>query len=38
VMRLRADHAIYMPGSGRINIAGLKSAEVDAVVEKFLSL
>ncbi|HVK89950.1 MAG TPA: amino acid aminotransferase [Mycoplana sp.] len=38
VMRLRADQAIYMPGSGRINIAGLKSAEVDAVVEKFLSL
>lgn len=38
VMRLRAEHAIYMPGSGRINIAGLKSAEVDAVVEKFLSL
>ncbi|PTM97450.1 amino acid aminotransferase [Mycoplana dimorpha] len=38
VMRLRADHAIYMPGSGRINIAGLKSAEVDTVVEKFLSL
>ena len=38
VMRLRAEHGIYMPGSGRINIAGLKSAEVDAVVEKFLSL
>ena len=38
VMRLRADQAIYMPGSGRINIAGLKSAEVDAGVVKFLSL
>lgn len=38
VMRLRAEHGIYMPGSGRINIAGLKTAEVDAVVEKFLSL
>jgi len=38
VMRLRSEHAIYMPASGRINIAGLKSAEVDAVVEKFLSL
>lgn len=38
VMRLRAEHAIYMPGSGRINIAGLKSAEVEAVVGKFLSL
>ncbi|MDX3928201.1 MAG: amino acid aminotransferase [Shinella sp.] len=38
VMRLRAELAIYMPASGRINIAGLKSAEVDEVVEKFLSL
>lgn len=38
VLRLRHDHGIYMPGSARINIAGLKTAEVDAVVEKFLSL
>ena len=38
VMRLRGEHGIYMPGSGRINIAGLKSAEVDDVIEKFLSL
>ena len=38
VLKLRADHAIYMPTSGRINIAGLKSAEVDAVIGKFLSL
>ena len=38
VMRLRAEHGIYMPGSGRINIAGLKNAEVDGVIEKFLSL
>jgi aromatic-amino-acid transaminase len=38
VLKLRAEHAIYMPTSGRINIAGLKSAEVDAVIEKFLSL
>jgi aromatic-amino-acid transaminase len=38
VLKLRADQAIYMPTSGRINIAGLKSAEVDAVIEKFLSL
>ena len=38
VMKLRASQAIYMPTSGRINIAGLKSAEVDAVIEKFLSL
>ena len=38
VLKLRAEHAIYMPTSGRINIAGLKSAEVDAVIEKFRSL
>ncbi|WP_234186953.1 amino acid aminotransferase [Shinella sp. NM-101] len=38
VLKLRAEHAIYMPTSGRINIAGLKTAEVDAVIEKFLSL
>ncbi|QRM53958.1 amino acid aminotransferase [Sinorhizobium sp. BG8] len=38
VLALRANHAIYMPTSGRINIAGLKSAEVDAVIEKFLTL
>lgn len=38
VLRLRHDHGIYMPGSARINIAGLKTAEVDTVVEKFLSL
>ena len=38
VMKLRADYAVYMPTSGRINIAGLKTAEVDAVIEKFLSL
>jgi aromatic-amino-acid transaminase len=38
VLKLRADHALYMPTSGRINIAGLKTAEVDAVIEKFLSL
>jgi aromatic-amino-acid transaminase len=38
VMKLRAEHAVYMPTSGRINIAGLKSAEVDGVIEKFLSL
>lgn len=38
VLRLRSEHGIYMPGSARINIAGLKSAEVDRVVEKFLSL
>ena len=38
VLKLRAEHAIYMPTSGRINIAGLKTAEVDDVIAKFLSL
>lgn len=38
VLKLRAEQAIYMPTSGRINIAGLKTAEVDDVIEKFLSL
>jgi aromatic-amino-acid transaminase len=38
VMRLRTEHGIYMPGSGRINIAGLKTAEVSEVVGKFTSL
>ncbi|OCI93896.1 aromatic amino acid aminotransferase [Rhizobium sp. AC27/96] len=34
VRRLRADHAIYMPDSGRINVAGLRIEEVGAVVEQ----
>ncbi|OCP07503.1 MULTISPECIES: tyrosine aminotransferase [unclassified Ensifer] len=38
VMRLRNEHGIYMPGSGRINIAGLKTAEVDGVIAKFKDL
>ncbi|MDX0500653.1 aminotransferase class I/II-fold pyridoxal phosphate-dependent enzyme [Sinorhizobium medicae] len=38
VMRLRTEHAIYMPASGRINIAGLKTAEVAGVAVKFSSL
>ncbi|WP_457813792.1 tyrosine aminotransferase (plasmid) [Sinorhizobium meliloti] len=38
VMRLRTEHAIYMPVSGRINIAGLKTAEVAGVAGKFSSL
>lgn len=38
VMRLRTEYGIYMPGSGRINIAGLKTAEVADVVGKFMSL
>jgi aromatic-amino-acid transaminase len=33
VRRLREDHAIYMAGSGRINIAGLSLANLDTFVE-----
>lgn len=32
VGRLRSDFAIYMPGSGRVNIAGLRLDQVPAVV------
>ncbi|WFU47786.1 tyrosine aminotransferase [Sinorhizobium terangae] len=38
VLRLRSEHGIYMPTSGRINIAGLKTAEVAGVVGNFTSL
>ncbi|THK37348.1 aspartate/tyrosine/aromatic aminotransferase [Ensifer sp. MPMI2T] len=38
VLRLRSEHGIYMPTSGRINIAGLKTTEVAAVVRNFTSL
>jgi len=34
VRRLRADHAIYMPDSGRMNVAGLRIEDVGAVVER----
>ncbi len=32
IARLRADHGIYMAGSGRINVAGLTSDNLDAFV------
>lgn len=38
VMRLRTEQGIYMPASGRINIAGLKTTEVADVVGKFTGL
>ncbi|SMH62948.1 amino acid aminotransferase [Azospirillum agricola] len=38
VLRLRSEHAIYMPTSGRVNIAGLKTAEAESVVAKFAAL
>ncbi len=32
ILALRADHGIYMAGSGRINIAGLTSANIDKFI------
>ncbi|WP_310533843.1 amino acid aminotransferase [Novosphingobium sp.] len=32
VLRLRAEHGIYMAGSGRINVAGLTTANVDRFI------
>ena len=32
--RLRADHGVYMAGSGRINVAGLQVADIPAFVRK----
>jgi aromatic-amino-acid transaminase len=32
IATLRADHGIYMAGSGRINIAGLTTANIDAFI------
>jgi aromatic-amino-acid transaminase len=32
VQRLRSDHGVYMAGSGRINVAGLTLANIDAFV------
>lgn len=34
VMRLREEHAIYMPANGRVNLAGLRSAQVEAVADR----
>ncbi|MDK9695321.1 MAG: aspartate/tyrosine/aromatic aminotransferase [Siculibacillus sp.] len=33
IRRLRTDHAVYMAGSGRINLAGLRVGDVPAFVE-----
>jgi aromatic-amino-acid transaminase len=32
VLRLREEHGIYMAGSGRINVAGLTTANIDKFV------
>ena len=34
VMRLRKDHGIYMPANGRVNLAGLRSSQVEAVADR----
>ena len=38
VDRLREEHAIYMPSSGRINVAGLSSHNLDYVVGAILAV
>lgn len=36
--KLRDNHAIYMTGNGRINVAGLNTANLDTFIEAFLSV
>ncbi len=38
VARLRKEYAIYMPGSGRINVAGLSPKNLDYVAQAILSV
>lgn len=38
VVRLRTEFGIYMPSSGRINVAGLTPQNIDYVIEGILSL
>src|SRR5690606_29290301 len=38
VLRLRAERAVYMADSGRINVAGLQLADIPAFVEALRSL
>ena len=33
ILKLRTDHGIYMAGSGRINIAGLTSLNIESFIE-----
>ena len=33
IQRLRDEHAVYMAGSGRINIAGLHSGNIDTFID-----
>ena len=38
VARLRDEHAVYMIGSGRINVAGLPEAEVDRFADALVAV
>ncbi|MCB1136226.1 MAG: aspartate/tyrosine/aromatic aminotransferase [Chlamydiia bacterium] len=38
VLRLREEYGIYMPPSGRINVAGINSSNIDYVVDSFLAV
>ncbi|NGX43269.1 MAG: Aspartate aminotransferase [Chlamydiae bacterium] len=38
VHRLQSEHGIYMPGSGRINVAGLNSQNMDYVINSMLAV
>ena len=33
ILTLRSDHAVYMAGSGRINIAGLTGSNIETFIE-----
>lgn len=37
IARLKQDHGIYIVGGGRVNIAGLKTTEVDTLVDAFIA-
>ena len=32
ILKLRSDHGIYMAGSGRINVAGLTTGNIDKFI------
>ena len=38
ILKLRQDHGVYMAGSGRINVAGLTTGNIDRFIEALTSL
>ncbi len=38
IASLRADHGVYMAGSGRINVAGLTLGNIDAFITKLAAV